>query len=130
MPAGEDLVTLGTPFRFVQASPTNTVYVVTQAITYLCNPNPAVQTLARYSGYTIAANQANRDSDTKLLNAGATKSVVARFSTACNFTFSPGTPQHGGVLSIEMTLTRSSGTQPPASETLQVFHQVAVEGVP
>ena len=127
-PAAEDLVTLGTPFRFVQVSPTNTVYVVTQAISYLCNP--AAQTLARYSGYTIAANQASRDSDPKLLAAGATKSLVARFPTACNFTWSPGTPQHGGVLSIEMTLTRSSGTLPASSETLQVFHQVAVQGVP
>ncbi len=126
--AGENLVTLGTPFRFVQASPTNTVYVVTQAVSYLCDPTG--HTLARYSGYTIAANQASRDSDAKLLGAGATKSLMARFPTACNFTLSPGTPQHGGVLSIEMTLTQSSGTIPPSSESLRVFHQVAVEGVP
>jgi MSHA biogenesis protein MshO len=117
---GEDQVTLATAFRFVQPSPTNRVYAVTQPVSYLCDPR--AQTLARYSGYAIAANQTARDSDAELLAAGATKSFVARFPTACNFTLSPETAQHGAVLSIRMTLTQGG-------EAFQVFHQVAVEGI-
>jgi MSHA biogenesis protein MshO len=118
---GEDQVTLSAAFRFAQASPTNTVYVVTQPVSYLCDQ--AANTLARYWGYTIAANQASRSSDAQLLGAGAVKSLVAQYPTACNFILSPGTAYHGGVLGIQMTLANGG-------ETLQVFHQVAVAGIP
>ncbi len=108
---GEDQVSVSPAFRFAQSSTTHTVYVVTQPVTYLCNP--AAGTLTRYSGYTIG--------DPTL--GGASSSLVARFVTACQFTPPVGTSQHGGLLGMQITLVNNG-------ETLPVFHQVAVEGIP
>lgn len=128
--AGNESSVKMTPgFRFAGTSPTSTVYVVTQAVAYICNQKTGA--LTRYAGYTLAANATARDSDAKLLAAGPkTVSVVGRFIRVCRFAWTNGTPNHGGLLSLELTLVNSGNTLANNGGTLSLFRQVAVQGVP
>ena len=126
--AGEDQITLAAPFQFAQASPTNTMYVVTQPVTYLCDEQAG--TLTRYSGYAIV-NPSLRKTAAQFAGTGASSSLVARFLSSCRFTAPVGTPYHGGVLGMQLTLVNNKNIPVGGSaETLQVFHQVAVQGIP
>lgn len=78
---GQDQVQLTPATSFTSVGAARRVYILSGPVTYLCNPVNG--TLARYSGYTIAANQALRDTDAELLGAGAARSVVATGIANC-----------------------------------------------
>ncbi len=118
---GEDQVTLTPGFHFIAASASHTIFAVTQPVAYLCDEG--LHTVTRYAGYSIAADPTTRDSAGALNGAGAVSYLVAQFPTACQFDLSAGTAHHGGVLSLRVTLVKDG-------ETMQLFHQVPVEGVP
>jgi MSHA biogenesis protein MshO len=121
--AGESNVTMAPGFAFPAGpSPTSTVYVMSETVAYLCDESTGKVT--RYAGYTLAANPAARDSAPKLLAASPqTVSLVGRFVTTCRFAWTDGTANHGGLLSLELTLGNGGGSLP-------LFHQVAVRGTP
>ena len=78
---GQDQVRLTPAMTFTSAGVSRRIYILSGPVTYLCNPVNG--TLARYSGYTIAANQALRDTDAELLGAGAARSVIATGIANC-----------------------------------------------
>ena len=117
----EDQVTMSPAFHFAADSPNHRAYVVTQAVAYLCDEG--AHTVSRYANYTIAADKTTRASPAAFIGAGAVSSLVARYPTACEFDYAAGTATRGGVLSIRATLLKDA-------ETVQVFHQVAVRGLP
>ena len=78
---GQDQVQLTPATNFTVVGASRRVYILSGPVTYLCNPVNG--TLARYSDYTIAANQALRDTDAELLGAGAARSVLATGIVNC-----------------------------------------------
>jgi MSHA biogenesis protein MshO len=117
---GADRVTLAPAFRFAYDSPTHRVYLVDGPVTYLCNP--LARTLTRYRGYTIAANQSARDNDAELMGAGATRSLMADDISACAMTFTPGTAERAGLVTLRFTV--GSG------EAVSLLSQVHVDNAP
>jgi MSHA biogenesis protein MshO len=118
---GEDRVTLTPAYRFAYASPTQRVFLVDGPVTYLCDT--VAGTLLRYTGYTIDANQASRDSHGELLSAGATSSLMANQIAGCAFTYTPGTAERAGLVTLEITI-RSQG------ESVSLLQQVHVDNAP
>lgn len=118
---GEDRVTLVPPFRFALGSPTQRVFLVDGPVTYLCDP--IAGTLMRYSGYGVSASQASRDSHGELVAAGAATSLMANQLTACAFSYTAGTAERAGLVSLEFTV-RSQG------ESVSLLSQVHVDNGP
>lgn len=124
--ANEDKVTISPAFKFAYGSPGHRVFLVRGPVTYLCDT--AGNTIRRYSGYTIDASQANRDTAIELNTAGATSSLIANRITACQFDYAAGTAQRAGLVTLRVTLT---STNPSGSaDTVSLVHQVHVENVP
>jgi MSHA biogenesis protein MshO len=118
---GEDRVTLAPAFRFAYPSPTQRVFLVEGAVTYLCDT--VAGTLMRYQGYSIAASQASRDSHGELIGAGATASLMANQLVNCSFSYTPGTAERAGLVSLQFAV-RAQG------ETVSLLSQVHVDNVP
>lgn len=119
--AGEDNIRISPAFRFAYASPGQRVYLVDQAVTYLCDT--VAGTLVRYAGYSITPNQANRDSDGELIGAGASATLVANKVVNCDVQYSPGTAQRAGLVSLALRVS-------DAGESVALLHQVHVNNVP
>lgn len=118
---GEDNVRVSPAFRFAFPSPGQRMFLVEGAVTYLCDTNAG--TLARYSGYAITADQADRNSDAELLGAGAASTLVTNRVSACDMVYAPGTAQRAGLVSIALAVA-------DAGETVSLLHQVHVDNVP
>jgi hypothetical protein len=88
-------------------------------VSYLCDE--AQGTLRRYTGYTIAANQAARDEPADFN--GATSELVAQGLSACLFQASnPGGVQ-AQTVAIHLTTTR-------ANDSVRLLHVSRAEFVP
>ncbi|HUL83468.1 MAG TPA: type II secretion system protein [Gammaproteobacteria bacterium] len=118
---GEDRVTLNPAFRFAYGSPTQRVFLVDGPITYLCDP--VAGTLMRYSGYSIASSQSARDSHGELIGAGATASLMANQVASCSFTYTAGTAERAGLVSLQIAVQAQG-------ETISLLSQVHVDNVP
>jgi MSHA biogenesis protein MshO len=118
---GEDRVTLSPPFRFAFSSPTQRVYLLDGPVTYLCDT--VAGTLMRYRGYSIAANQASRDSHGELLGAGASATLMADRLVACSVEYTPGTAERAGLVSLQFTVQAQG-------ESVSLLSQVHVDNVP
>ena len=119
--AGEDRVTLNPAFQFAYPSPRQRVYLVDTPVSFLCDT--ASGTLSRYDGYTITSNHADRDSAAELLAAGGTAAVTSDNMSACTFTFTPGTAQRAGLVTLSLTVTQDG-------ESIVLLQQVHVDNVP
>ncbi len=118
---GEDRVTLTPAFQFAYGSPTQRVFLVDGPVTYLCDTING--TLLRYSGYAIDPSQANRDSSGELLGALATQSLMANQIAACTFTYTAGTAERAGLVTLQITVS-SQG------ESVSLLQQIHVDNVP
>ncbi|RZV36078.1 MAG: prepilin-type N-terminal cleavage/methylation domain-containing protein [Chromatiales bacterium] len=119
--SGEDNVTISPPFRFAFGSPAQRLFLVDGPLSYLCDTGTG--TLARYSGYSIAASQSGRDSAAELVAAGAVETIVANRVGSCNMTYAPGTSQRAGLVTLQISVSDSG-------ETISLLHQVHVNNVP
>jgi MSHA biogenesis protein MshO len=118
---GEDNITLNPSFQFAYPSPRQRVYLIDSPVSYLCDTSTG--RLTRYSGYSIAANQSDRDSSAELGAAGASDSIMSDYLTACTFTYTPGTAQRSALLTLSLTLTQDG-------ESITLLQQVHVDNVP
>jgi MSHA biogenesis protein MshO len=100
-----------TPFPF--RSPYQRFFLVDGPVSYGFNTTNG--TLERHAGYAINASQS--------APTGGTTSVMAEHVSSCTFTYSPGTPQRSGLVTLRLTLT-------DAGETITLLHQVHVENAP
>jgi len=107
--------------KFVSASATHSVFVISSPVSYLCDTNAL--TLTRYSGYTPAAAQPTTNA--QLLAAGATASLIAQNVSACSITLvaAPASNKYNQLVILSITLANSG-------ELLPVFHELATEYVP
>jgi MSHA biogenesis protein MshO len=105
----EDTVAISPAFNFAAAgSPTNRIYLVQRPVTYLCNETAG--TLQRFSGYTVAASQASRNTAAKLTAAGAAVSLIARDIKSCAFSFVGGNTTHGQIVTARITVAKDGET--------------------
>lgn len=110
----EHRVNMSPAFRFAQQSPGQRVFVIDGPTSYICNP--ATNQIVRYSNYAFSAAQPTPP-------AGGNSGVVISQLSGCNMTYSPGTSQRGGILTVEITITDSG-------ESINLLHQVHVANVP
>ena len=119
--AGEDRITLNPAFQFAFPSPRQRMYLIDTPVSFLCDT--AASTLTRYSGYAITSNQADRDTAAELLAAGGTAALMSDNLTACTFTYTPGTAQRAGLVSISLTVGQDG-------ENIVLLQQVHIDNVP
>lgn len=77
------------------------VYLLGGAVTVLCDRLSGA--LRRYSGYSIAPNQNTRDSDAKLMAAGATRVLLASGVNNCRISNTSNVSAGQNVLSLSVT---------------------------
>ncbi len=119
--AGEDNVQLDPWFQFAYPSPRQRIYLIDTPVSFLCDT--ATGNLTRYAGYTIATNQADRDSAAELLAAGGEAALMSDNLTACTFTFTPGTAQRDGLVTMSLTVA-------DAGESIVLLQQAHIDNVP
>ena len=119
--AGEDNIVLTPAFQFAFPSPRQRVYLIDTPASFLCDT--ATGQLTRYGGYSIASNQSDRDTAAELLAAGGAASILSDNLTACSFTYTPGTAQRDGLVSLSLTVA-------DAGESIVLLQQVHVDNVP
>ena len=119
--AGEDNVQLDPWFQFAYPSPRQRIYLIDTPVSFLCDT--ATGNLTRYAGYAIATNQADRDSAAELLAAGGVAALMSDNLTACVFTFTPGTAQRDGLVTMSLTVT-------DAGESIVLLQQAHIDNVP
>jgi MSHA biogenesis protein MshO len=80
---GQSLIQLTPAANFAGIGLQRRLYLVSGPVTWLCEP--ATGQLRRFAGYTMAANQSQRDSAAKLLAAGAQVALTATNLSTCQF---------------------------------------------
>jgi prepilin-type N-terminal cleavage/methylation domain-containing protein len=117
---GEGSVTV-TPAPALTAgdSPRRRVYLVKEAVTYLCDETQG--TLRRYSGYAIAANQTARDAPNEF--GGALNMLIARGLTRCDFSVSPVDSDQPQTFAARLTATLNG-------ESVTLLHSSRAEYAP
>jgi hypothetical protein len=118
--AGEQQLTVTPAAAFVADSPRKTIYLVSGAVTYLCDE--ARGTLRRYQNYPIVASQVNRDDAGDFAVFAGT--LVATGITSCDFRASPTSATVPQTASLKLTATRASG------ESVTMFHSAGSGWVP
>jgi MSHA biogenesis protein MshO len=122
--AGEEKITIAPTPVFTADSPKHRIYLVSKAITYLCDETAG--TLRRYESYTIAANQSARDTAAELAAAGATGArvrLLAQGITSCDFTAGPASTTAAQIVTTSISAQKGD-------DIIQLFEQAAVENLP
>lgn len=114
-------INLAAATLFPLASPTQRFYIIDEPVVYLCDTG--ANTLRRYDGHNIVANQFTVDTDAELLAQGASSALMTEFVSACAFSYQPGTPQRAGLVTLRLTL-RDGG------EMITLLHQIHVQNSP
>lgn len=114
------LVRLTAPFQFLDRSPNNRAFFVSNVTRYECDTNAG--TLRRFVGRPLPAAAGP-------LAVGTPSDLIARDVTACRFTFvpppaPPQRPQNGGLVVVEITISRVTDG---AQENLRVVKQLRLE---
>ena len=118
--AGEWRTTLTPAVRYVRLPTSAEAFLVNGPQTLLCDRRAG--TLSLYSGYTIAANQASRDSAAELLAAGASATLLATQLTACTARLATAlTPASPTIVQMSLTMTRNG-------ESITATAAAAIEG--
>lgn len=103
------------PLQFPLQSPYQRFFLVDQAVSYVCTPSSTGGTLRRYAGYAIADPQ-----PTAALVGG---SLLANHVTACAFTYSGGSSQRAGLVTLQLALADQG-------ETISLLQQTHVDNAP
>jgi MSHA biogenesis protein MshO len=105
-------------FRFRWASPNQRVFIVDTPVSYVCNAGPNGN-IMRYTGYPITAVQQTPP------GGGPAPALLTSPVSACNFTYTPGTNQRAGLITLDITV-RDAGS----GEQVRLLHQVHVDNSP
>jgi MSHA biogenesis protein MshO len=114
------------PFLFpFRSDPGQRFFIVDNRnpVTFLCDTSGGTANITRYDGYTYTLDQTAVDSAGELIAAGATPALLADNVTACRFTYAPGTPQRGGLVTLDLTVSKDG-------EQVRLLHQVHVDNAP
>lgn len=108
----EDHVSISPAFQFKYRSPDDRVYLVSGPVSWFCDP--AAGTLRRESGYAISPTEPVSPS------AGT---LAADQVSACSFTYTPGTAERAGLVTLSLTLTSHQ-------ESVTLLREVQVVNAP
>ncbi|MGA9032232.1 MAG: prepilin-type N-terminal cleavage/methylation domain-containing protein [Sulfuricaulis sp.] len=108
-------------FRFRWASPNQRVFIVDTPITYLCTGG-AGGNIRRYRNYAITTAQPTNPGAAPL--SAVTGALLTTPVTRCAFSYSPGTNQRAGLVTLDITVADASG------ETVRLLYQVHVDNSP
>lgn len=112
------IVPNGNPnFSFRWASPNQRVFVVDTPVSYVCSAG-ANGNITRYWNYSITAAQQSTP-------AGGTSALLSTPVSACNFSYSPGTNQRAGLVTLDITITDDA-----SGEQVRLLYQVHVDNSP
>ncbi len=108
----------GGSFNFRWVSPNQRVFIVDTPVSFVCTAG-ANGNITRYSNYPITAAQ-------QVTPAGATNTALLSTPvTACNFSYSPGTNQRAGLVTLDITVADAA-----SGEQVRLLHQVHVDNAP
>ena len=111
-----DLVTLDSAFQFAFNSPSKRFYVVNGAASFICDASAGE--IRRYAGYGIQSTQPTNGAAAPLSGASSSALLVDHVE-ACTLSYSPGTSQRKGIVTIILTLLDNG-------ERVRLVHQVHV----
>ncbi len=127
---GEDRInfTNGGPAPFLfpfRSDPHQRFFIVDSAnpITFLCDSSGGANSITRFNGYTYTLDQTSVDDAGELAAAGATSALIVDSVTACRFNYEPGAAQRGGLLTLDVTVSK-------AGEQVRLLHQMHVDNAP
>jgi MSHA biogenesis protein MshO len=100
---------------FPLASPGQRFFLVDGPVSFVCDPGRG--TITRHQRYPISAAQS--------LAPGGSSALLVNQVAACGFTYTPGTPQRGGLATLRLTLG-----DPSLAEAVTLLQQVHVQNVP
>lgn len=104
-----------TPFvRSFPRSPYQRFFLVDTPVSYVCDTNAG--TLTRHAGYAISDAHGYPP-------AGGTSAVMTRYVTGCSFSYSAGTFERAGLVTMRLQLGDEG-------ETITLFQQVHVDNAP
>lgn len=112
--ANEHQITLDAAFQFSQQSPGQRIFFVDTPISYVCNP--ASGEMIRYRDYSITSAQPTAP-------LGGSSATVITQLAGCEMTYSAGSAQRGGVLTVEISIDNEG-------ESINLLHQIHVVNVP
>lgn len=113
----DSLVFTGAP-PFPFRSPRQRFHVVDMPVSYVCNPGAG--TITRQADYTIAAAQ--------LTNPNPPGDILVENVSSCNFIYAQGTNSRNGLLTIDITLTKTDTQGNPNS--VRLVEQIQVPNIP
>jgi len=113
----EQHITLNSAYRFQYQSPRQRLYVVSEAIGYLCNGS----TITRYNGYNFKDGMS--PSAARFTDGNTGQGLLAENVSNCQISYTPGTATRGGIVTIRLGIT-------DGGETVNLLHQVHVENAP
>jgi len=112
--ANEHHVTMANAFRFTQQSPGQRAFFVDGPVSYVCDPGS--NRITRYSNYAYQNPQPTAPG-------GAQSGLVVTKLSSCSIDYATGTPQRGGIITLQITLSDSG-------ENITLLHQIHVDNVP
>jgi MSHA biogenesis protein MshO len=119
--ANEDHVNIddgaGGGFQFTYESPRSRMYLVDTAVSYVCSGGQ----LNRYTGYDFT----NKPSQVVPPVGGSGAILMADNVDSCSFTYTPGTSQRAGLLTLDLTIRETA-----TGEQIRLLQQVHVDNVP
>lgn len=113
----EDVVTFSAPHRFSFASPRKRMFLVSTALSYVCDL--PTQRLLRYRNYALQSTQPVTTTDF-LTIVGASSALASSKISACSFSYQPGTPQQSALVTVYLKLE-------DAGEIVELLHQIHVD---
>lgn len=119
----ETKIRFDTPFDFAYGSPQQRLFVTDTVRSFVCDL--AGGALVMYWGYDIQASQPDQATLEGLVSSGdAERAVLARNLTGCDFDYTPGTPERGGLVTVRLTLST------PEAGVVRLLHQIHVVNIP
>jgi MSHA biogenesis protein MshO len=107
-------------FDFRWPSPNQRVFIVDKPVSYVCSAGPGGN-ITRYEGYAISQTQPTAAASFS----GGSSALLTTPVTNCVFTYTPGTNQRAGLVTLDITLTDTA-----SGEQVRLLHQVHVDNVP
>ena len=119
----EGQITLSSAVLFALPSARQRIDIVDTPVTYVCDSS--IQQIRRYWNYTINSVQPTNPTLSPLKD--APWALLAQDVTNCTFTYTPGTLQRNGLITMSITISKSN-TQ--GGDTITLMRQVSVDNMP
>jgi MSHA biogenesis protein MshO len=124
---GKHRIELPPGFAFAAHDPHRRVFWVTEPVSYICNAASGVQTLRRFSGYSISADPPSSEQSTQLSSGGAVEELVASRISSCEMYCENAAGDVDvceGTFVFDATITRH---MPSGDEVIRIFQQFAMD---